>query len=264
MTKVAFAVAAHPDDIEFLMSGTLMLLGEAGFELHYMNLANGSLGTTVYDTNTIVAMRRKEAMAAAESIGAEYHESICADLDIFYDRATLARLASVMRDVAPDILLTHSPVDYMEDHTNTCRLAVTAAFARGMPNFPVTPPQATVMKPSPSIMLNPIRITTPCDNWWCPISMSMSRTAKRTKSPCWPNTSVRNNGWTKARDLIRICRRCETWTPPWVACRAVSSMPKVGGAICISVSGRADDDPLRDVLRPRIVEAEDQSRGPHQ
>ena len=49
-----------------------------------------------------------------------------------------------MREVAPDIVLTHSPVDYMEDHTNTCRLAVTAAFARGMPNFPVMPPRAAV------------------------------------------------------------------------------------------------------------------------
>jgi LmbE family N-acetylglucosaminyl deacetylase len=28
----------------------------------------------------------------------------------------------------------------MEDHMNTCRLAVTAAFARGMPNFPTSPP----------------------------------------------------------------------------------------------------------------------------
>ena len=29
------AIAAHPDDIEFLMSGTMMLLAEAGYELHY-------------------------------------------------------------------------------------------------------------------------------------------------------------------------------------------------------------------------------------
>ena len=32
----------------------------------------------------------------------------------------------------------------MEDHTNTCRLAVTAAFARGMPNFRTTPPRRAV------------------------------------------------------------------------------------------------------------------------
>ncbi|MCU0959219.1 MAG: PIG-L family deacetylase [Pirellulaceae bacterium] len=148
MTKTAFAVGAHPDDIEFLMSGTLMLLGEAGYELHYMNVANGCLGTTRYDTPTIVAMRRQEAREAAASIGAVYHESICADLDIFYDRETLAQVASVMRDVAPEIVLTHSPVDYMEDHTNTCRLVVTAAFSRGMPNFPVVPARPPVMQPT--------------------------------------------------------------------------------------------------------------------
>jgi len=146
MTQVAMAIAAHPDDIEFLMAGTLMRLGEAGFALHYMNVANGCLGTTRYDTPTIVRMRRREAMEAAAGIGAVFHESICADLDIFYDRPTLARLAAVVRDVAPDILLTHSPVDYMEDHTNTCRLAVTAAFARGMPNFPVDPPRSPTSK----------------------------------------------------------------------------------------------------------------------
>jgi N-acetylglucosamine malate deacetylase 1 len=147
MTKTAFAISAHPDDIEFMMSGTFMLLGAAGYELHYMTIANGNLGTTQYDTATIVAMRRSEALEAAGSIGAVYHESICADLDIFYDRPTLAKVAAVMREVAPDIVLTHSPVDYMEDHVNAGRLAVTAAFARGMCNFPVTPPRPAIMKP---------------------------------------------------------------------------------------------------------------------
>jgi LmbE family N-acetylglucosaminyl deacetylase len=32
----------------------------------------------------------------------------------------------------------------MEDHTNTCRLATTAAFTRGMPNFPVEPARPAV------------------------------------------------------------------------------------------------------------------------
>lgn len=147
MSKTVFSVAAHPDDIEFLMSGTLMSLRDAGYELHYMNLSNGSLGTTQYDTERIVQMRRQEAWEAADSIGAVFHESICSDLDIFYERSTLARLASVIREVAPDILLTHSPADYMEDHTNTCRLAVSATFARGMPNYAGSPPRPPVAKP---------------------------------------------------------------------------------------------------------------------
>ena len=32
----------------------------------------------------------------------------------------------------------------MEDHTNACRLAVTAAFTRGMQNYQVDPPRAPV------------------------------------------------------------------------------------------------------------------------
>jgi N-acetylglucosamine malate deacetylase 1 len=144
LARTAIAIAAHPDDIEFLMSGTLMLLRDAGYEIHYWNLATGSCGSTQTDAETTARIRRDEARAAAGSIGAIFHESIRPDLEIFYDKPTLVRVASVIRQVAPEIVLTHSPVDYMEDHTNTCRLAVTAAFSRGMPNFPVEPARDAV------------------------------------------------------------------------------------------------------------------------
>ncbi|MGE0761384.1 MAG: PIG-L deacetylase family protein [Pirellulaceae bacterium] len=142
---VAFAIAAHPDDIEFFMAGTMMMLKDAGYTLHYMNVADGCCGTTEFDVDTIARLRLEEARAAADYLGAVFHPPICPDLEIFYDRPTLLKLSSVMREVAPDILLTHSPSDYMEDHMNTCRLAVTAAFARCMPNFPVQPPRDAVL-----------------------------------------------------------------------------------------------------------------------
>ncbi|MEX2176391.1 MAG: PIG-L family deacetylase [Pirellulaceae bacterium] len=140
----ALAIAAHPDDIEFLMAGTLMLLRQAGYEIHYWNLANGCCGSSKHDAATIAGIRREEAIAAAKAIGAKFHESICNDLEIFYDQPTLAKVAGVIREVAPEILLTHSPVDYMEDHTTACRLAVSGAFVRGMPNFPTDPPRPAV------------------------------------------------------------------------------------------------------------------------
>jgi N-acetylglucosamine malate deacetylase 1 len=143
----AIAIAAHPDDIEFLMSGTLMLLRSHGYQIHYWNLANGCCGSSKYDAATIARIRREEAYAAARAIGATFHESICNDLEIFYDRKLLGKVASVIRDVAPEIVLTHSPVDYMEDHTNACRLAVTAAFSRGMPNFVTDPPRPAISTP---------------------------------------------------------------------------------------------------------------------
>jgi LmbE family N-acetylglucosaminyl deacetylase len=140
----ALAIAAHPDDIEFFMSGTLMRLKDAGYKLHYWNLANGCCGSSEHDRDTITRMRRQEGMNAAAFIGATFHESICDDLAIFYDARALAKVASVIRDVNPQILLTHAPSDYMEDHMNTCRLAVTAAFTRGMPNYVTDPPRPHV------------------------------------------------------------------------------------------------------------------------
>jgi LmbE family N-acetylglucosaminyl deacetylase len=143
----ALAVFAHPDDIELGASGTLLRLQRAGYEIHYLTVANGSCGSSVHEAETLVRVRREEAMAACRTAGFTFHESLVNDLEVFYDRRLLARLAAIVRSIGPEIVLTHSPSDYMEDHENACRLAVTATFARGMPNFPTDPPTAAVDRP---------------------------------------------------------------------------------------------------------------------
>jgi N-acetylglucosamine malate deacetylase 1 len=145
--KRVLACVAHPDDIEFFMAGTLILLGRAGYEMHYMSIANGSCGSQQTAREETAIIRRREGIAAAELIGAEFHPSLVDDMEILYELPTLARLAAVMREVAPEILLVHPPADYMEDHMNACRLAVTAAFTREMPNFPTNPPRPIVSQP---------------------------------------------------------------------------------------------------------------------
>ena len=146
MSKKVLAVACHPDDIEFVMAGTLLQLKDRGYETHYVNVANGSMGTSQYTREAIIDIRRAEARAAAESLGAVYHESFVDDLGVFYDSATCLKLCSLVRRVEPEILLVQSPQDYMEDHQNAVRLAVTAAFCRGMQNMPVNPPWPTTSR----------------------------------------------------------------------------------------------------------------------
>ena len=139
MNRVALAIAAHPDDIEFMMAGTLLRLREAGWKTHYLNVATGSCGSNRENAARTRATRRREARSAAKILGARFHPSHVDDLEIFYTPKVLRELAAVVREVRPGILLTHSLEDYMEDHTNTARLALTAAFARGMPNFATSP-----------------------------------------------------------------------------------------------------------------------------
>jgi len=139
--RIAIAIGAHPDDIEFYMAGTLLLLKKAGYETHYMTVANGSCGSAKYNAATLRSIRSTEARAAAKILGAQFKPSLADDLEIFYNAELLRGLVAVIRDVKPGIVLTHSPQDYMEDHTNSSRLAVTAAFTRGMPNFKTAPPR---------------------------------------------------------------------------------------------------------------------------
>ncbi len=141
-----FALACHPDDIEFMMAGTLFLLRNSGCELHYMNLANGCLGSAELDKNETARVRRIESMRAAEYLGATFHESLAEDLGVFYTPELVAKLTAVVRRIEPDIVLLPSPEDYMEDHMNTSRLGVTAAFSRGIPSYETDPPQAATFQ----------------------------------------------------------------------------------------------------------------------
>lgn len=142
--KVVFAIGAHPDDIEFMMGGTLFLLQRAGYKIHCMTIANGSCGTAELSREKIIKIREKEARNAAKFLNAEFHKSMVDDIDIFYENTLLAKVGAVIREVKPTIMLVPAPDDYMEDHINTSRIAVTAAFCRGMKNFKTRPERPPV------------------------------------------------------------------------------------------------------------------------
>jgi len=136
--RVAMAIACHPDDIEFMMAGTLLRLQQAGYEIHYMNIANGALGTASHTREEIIAIREAEARAAAGLVGAVFHPSVTDDLDVFYNPRIMARVITEVRRANPTIVLVPAPDDYFEDHTEAARLAVTAVFCRGIPHYPMT------------------------------------------------------------------------------------------------------------------------------
>ena len=141
MAKTVLAMGCHPDDIEFLMAGTLLHLKDRGCDVHYMITASGDLGSLRYGREELARIRREEARAAAAFLGAHFHDSITGDLQVFYAEPLISRVAAVVREVRPDIMLVMSPQDYMEDHMNTCRIGVTAAFAKGVPNYVTDPPR---------------------------------------------------------------------------------------------------------------------------
>lgn len=163
MPPRVLAIAAHPDDIEYVMAGTLLRLAGLGWEIHYCNLATGSGGSMEMDGPTTARTRLAEAQEAARRLGAVFHPPIGDDMEIIYSVPLLSKTAAMVREVNPSIVLTHSPQDYMEDHTETCRLAVTASFCKHVPNFISDPPRpraegdVTVYHAMPHGLCGPLR-----------------------------------------------------------------------------------------------------------
>ena len=135
LNRSVLAIAAHPDDIEFGMTGTLLRLIERGWEAYYFNIANGCCGSATLKPEACAATRLDEAMRAAEMLPATFYPPIRNDLEVFYDHETHVEVATVIRKARPSIILTHAMQDYMEDHQNAARLAVGGAFVRSVPNF---------------------------------------------------------------------------------------------------------------------------------
>src|SRR5947209_8490470 len=136
MARVVLSVLAHPDDAEFLCAGTLIRLRrEHGFEVHIASMTAGDCGSAELPPLEIGRRRRDEGAAAAALIDARYHCMDERDLLIVYGERTLEKVTRLMRLVRPEIVLTHSPSDYMVDHEMTSLIARAATFAAPIPNF---------------------------------------------------------------------------------------------------------------------------------
>jgi LmbE family N-acetylglucosaminyl deacetylase len=115
------------------------------------------------DGPTTAATRLQEAKAAAALLGAEFYPPISDDLMLGYTGDALMKVAAIVRAAQPSIVLTHALSDYMEDHMNAARLAVTGAFAHGIKNITTDPPlppfsaDVTVYHALPHGLRDPLR-----------------------------------------------------------------------------------------------------------
>jgi N-acetylglucosamine malate deacetylase 1 len=136
MPGVILSVLAHPDDAEFLCAGTMIRLArEQGWQPHIASMTAGDCGAVDRTPEEISALRRQEGSRAAALIGATYHCLEERDLLIFFNERALEQVTRLLRQVRPDVVLTHSPADYMLDHEMTSTVVRAATFGAPVPNF---------------------------------------------------------------------------------------------------------------------------------
>jgi len=128
-------VGAHPDDVEINCAGTLKALRDLGCAIHVATMTLGDCGSRRLPPDEISRIRRAEAEDACLILGATYHYVGSQDFCIFNDDVHNRRTTALLREVAPRIVFTHSPGDYMLDHDNTSVLVRNACFYAPTPNY---------------------------------------------------------------------------------------------------------------------------------
>jgi LmbE family N-acetylglucosaminyl deacetylase len=135
------AIGAHPDDIEFGCGATLAKWADAGADVHLFVCTDGSKGTwdPSADLAALVATREAEQLAAAKVLGAAGIRFLRrVDGELVNDEAARSALSLAIRDLAPDVVLSHDPwLPYRlhPDHQAAGHLAVHAIVAARDPHF---------------------------------------------------------------------------------------------------------------------------------
>jgi LmbE family N-acetylglucosaminyl deacetylase len=114
-------VGAHPDDPESGCGGLIALLTKSGHKV-IVGYMTSYRGDRKIGEEPEAKVRRREASAACQSLGAKPHFFEYAHEKLFADEATLEAVSAWLRETKPDIVVTHWPLDTHENHHVTSSL----------------------------------------------------------------------------------------------------------------------------------------------
>jgi 4-oxalomesaconate hydratase len=154
-------VGAHAGDFVWRASGTVAVHTAAGWRAILVALSYGERGESGdlwrqpdQTVENVKRLRHSECAAAADAVGAEFVPFDLGDYPLEASPPTLERLVELMREVRPDIVVTHTPVDpFNPDHpvafSVVDRARKLAMGAAGVPSaFPtITPPRLYLFEP---------------------------------------------------------------------------------------------------------------------
>ncbi len=123
--------AAHPDDAELSVGGTIARFADAGAKVGIIDLTKGELGT-----RGTAEIRMEEAEKAAKILKLAHRENLgFKDGSIKFNDEYLKTIISKIRKYKPQIVLAPYFNDRHPDHIGTSQLVKEAMFCSGLPKI---------------------------------------------------------------------------------------------------------------------------------
>lgn len=122
------AVAAHPDDAEICVGGLLLLAASRGKRVGIVDLTRGELGT-----RGSAADRARETAAADALLAPAARVNLgLPDGRVESSLEAREKLAALLRELQPEVLLAHHTEDLHPDHAAAGRIAREAWYLAGL------------------------------------------------------------------------------------------------------------------------------------
>lgn len=123
--------AAHPDDAEISMGGTIAKLTSKNYKVGIIDLSKGELGT-----RGSAEFRKKEAERASEILKITLRENLgFKDGSLKFNNDYLKTIISKIRKYQPKVLFAPYQNDRHPDHIGTSQLVKEAMFFSGLPKI---------------------------------------------------------------------------------------------------------------------------------
>lgn len=129
-------VGAHPDDADFQSGALAHKITRAGGEAIFVSCCSGNKGHQWMRSDELAARRFKETQAAAKVLGVKkYYVLGYPDCEIEPTLELRARLTRLIRQEAPNLLITHRTSDYHADHRAVGIAVRDATYLFGVPLY---------------------------------------------------------------------------------------------------------------------------------
>ena len=119
----------HPDDPETGCGGLIALLTRGGHEVKIAYLTRGEAGIPGTNHSDAAAIRTREAQSACHVLGGKSAFLGQIDGATFVNREEYEKMFQFLKAEAPDVILTHWPIDTHRDH-RACSALTYAAWMR--------------------------------------------------------------------------------------------------------------------------------------
>lgn len=148
--KIILGIAAHPDDLDFGASGTILKLIRSGAKVYYLILTDGTRGSEDLSISgdKLRLMRHREQINAGKVLGLEdVYFLDYPDGKLFNNEHVQRDVVRVIRKVKPDVVISTDPTYVYDeesgfinhpDHRNAGQIALDCVFpfARNSRSYP--------------------------------------------------------------------------------------------------------------------------------